>query len=425
MPTSGNRTDLDRTDGARTRLFYGWIVVGAAFAVMAVGFGVAYAFAAFFQSLQQDLGASRGQVSLIFSIAGCLYFGLGAVSGPLADRWGPKRVVALGMAITAAGLALASQATALWQIYAAYGFGVGVGVGFAYVPAIGTVQRWFLRKRGLASGFAVSGIGVGTLAFPPLAGWLIDGLGWRNTYLVLAAATAAIGLGASLLLDATPERRGLRPDGEAATPAQAAAAPAPGFTLYQTLRSGPFWLLYVLCAFAAFALFIPFVHLVPFAKDHGVGEQLALYLMMAIGIGSVAGRFAFGGMADRLGRRRALAVMFGGLTLMMLWWSVSTAFWALAVFGLLFGAFYGGFVALIPAMAADYYGTRYVSSILGILYSSVSLGSLVGPSLAGYAFDLTQSYGLAILIGAALMAVAGLMMLAAPDPARWRQRHSG
>lgn len=422
MPTSANRTD-----DARPGLFYGWIVVGAAFAVMAVGFGVAYAFAAFFQSLQQDLGASRGEVSLIFSIAGCLYFGLGALSGPLADRWGPKRVVALGMAITALGLALASRATALWQIYAAYGFGVGVGVGFAYVPAIGTVQRWFLRKRGLASGFAVSGIGVGTLAFPPLAGWLIEGLGWRSTYLVLAAATAVIGLGASLLLDGSPERRGLRPDGEVAMPAQstAAPAPAPGFTLYQTLRSGPFWLLYVLCAFAAFALFIPFVHLVPFAKDHGIGEQLALYLMMAIGVGSVAGRFAFGGMADRLGRRRALAVMFGGLTLMMLWWSISTAFWALALFGLLFGAFYGGFVALIPAMAADYYGTRYVSSILGILYSSVSLGSLVGPSLAGYAFDLTQSYVLAILIGAALMAVAGLMMLAAPDPAKWRQRHSG
>jgi MFS family permease len=416
-------------NGARTTspgLFYGWIVVGAAFAVMAAGFGVAYAFTAFFESLQRDLGASRGKVSLIFSIAGFLYFGLGALSGPLADRWGPKRVVALGMAITAGGLALASQATELWQIYAAYGVGVGVGVGFAYVPAIGTVQRWFVRKRGLASGFAVSGIGVGTLALPPLAGWLIEGMGWRNTYLVLAAATLIVGVAASLVLDNAPEKRGLLPDGDAAPPPSAmapqpAAAAAAVFTLRQSLRSAPFWLLYILCSFAAFALFIPFVHLVPYARDHGIGEHTALYLMMAIGIGSVAGRFVFGGVADRLGRRRALAVMFAGLTVMLLWWTVSTAFWALALFGLLFGAFYGGFVALIPAMTADYYGTRYVSSIIGVLYTSVSIGSLVGPSLAGYAFDLTQSYQLAILIGAAMMAIAGLLMMLAPDPARWRQ----
>lgn len=79
---------------APARLFYGWIVVGAAFGIMAIGFGAAYAFSAFFDSLQRDLGANRGEISLIFSIASFLYFGLGAISGPLADRWGPERVVA-------------------------------------------------------------------------------------------------------------------------------------------------------------------------------------------------------------------------------------------------------------------------------------------------------------------------------------------
>jgi MFS family permease len=405
-------------------VFYGWVVVGAAFAIMAMGFGVDYAFTAFFDSLQRDLGASRAEISLIFSIATFLYFGLGAVSGPLADRLGPKRVVALGILITAAGLALASQATRLWHIYAAYGLGVGIGVGFAYVPAIGTVQRWFVRQRGLASGFAVSGIGVGTLAFPPLAGWMIETLGWRHAYLALAAATAVIGLAASLLLETSPAQRGLLPDGDRAPPAGVTAPPPAGFNLRQSLRTGPFWLLYVACSLAAFALFVPFVHLVRYAKDHGIAEHTALYLMMAIGIGSVAGRFAFGGVADRLGRRYAVAVMFAGLTLMLLWWSISTALWALVLFGLLFGAFYGGFVALIPALTADYYGTRYVSSIIGVLYTSVSIGGLLGPTVAGYAFDLSQSYVLAIVAGAALMAGAGLIMLLAPDPARWRAGHS-
>ncbi len=202
----------------------------------------------------------------------------------------------------------------------------------------------------------------------------------------------------------------------------ATAVPVQAINLKASLRTGPFWLLYAACSFAAFAIFVPFVHLVPYAKDHGITEQLALYLMMAIGIGSVAGRFAFGGIADRLGRRKAPAIMFAGLTLMLLWWTISTQFWALALFGLLFGAFYGGFVALIPAMTADYYGSRFASSILGALYTSVSIGAVTGPTLAGYAFDLTHSYELAILIGAAMMAVAGVLMLLAPDPAKWRQR---
>ena len=145
----------------------------AAFAVTFVGFGCAYTFSAFVEPLQQNFGASRGSVSLVFSLAGFLYFGLGIVSGPLADRFGPRLFAVAGMILTGLGLAAASVARTLPEIYAAYGLGVGLGVGCAYVPAIGAVQRWFVRRRGFASGLAVSGIGVGTLLMPPLASYLI------------------------------------------------------------------------------------------------------------------------------------------------------------------------------------------------------------------------------------------------------------
>src|SRR3546814_9783720 len=94
------------------------------------------------------------------------------------------------MALIALGLALASTARSLGEVYAAYGLGVGLGVGCAYVPAVGVVQRWFVRRRGLASGLAVSGIGVGTLVMPPLASHLIDALGWRETYFILGGIAA-------------------------------------------------------------------------------------------------------------------------------------------------------------------------------------------------------------------------------------------
>src|SRR5712672_3130136 len=118
------------------RIFHGWFVVSAAFAVTFVGFGCAYTFSAFVESLQKDFGASRGSVSLVFSLAGFLYFGLGIVSGPLADRWGSRRLAVAGMILVGLGLAAASLARSLVEIYWAYGLGVGLGVGASYVPVV-------------------------------------------------------------------------------------------------------------------------------------------------------------------------------------------------------------------------------------------------------------------------------------------------
>src|SRR5438094_783917 len=193
--------DVATTDAGtttRTRPYYGWAVVAGTFVVLFIGFGTAYSFAAFFQSLKDEFHAQRGQLSLVFAIPGFLYFTLGAVSGPLADRFGPRRVVAFGVGLIAVGLLLASRAQALWQIYLTYSVGVGFGVGFAYVPSIGAVQRWFVRRRGFASGLAVAGIGAGNLALPPLAAAMIDLTDWRTTYVALAVLTVIAGVSASL-----------------------------------------------------------------------------------------------------------------------------------------------------------------------------------------------------------------------------------
>src|SRR5260370_38237802 len=106
------------------RIFYGWFVVAAAFAVTFVGFGCAYTFSAFVEELQRDFGASRGSVALGFSLAGFLYFGLGIVSGPLADRFGSRRFAVARILLTGRGLMPASAARSLPDVYAAYGLGV-------------------------------------------------------------------------------------------------------------------------------------------------------------------------------------------------------------------------------------------------------------------------------------------------------------
>ncbi|WP_321883457.1 MFS transporter [Burkholderia cepacia] len=414
--------------GASRHFFYGWYVVAAAFAVTFVGFGSAYTFSAFVESLQRDFAASRGQISLVFSLAGFLYFGFGIVSGPLADRFGSRRLAVAGMLLTGAGLAAAGAAHTLLQVYVAYGLGVGFGVGCAYVPAVGAVQRWFVRRRGFASGLAVAGIGVGTLVMPPLASTLIAQVGWRGAYFTLAVIAVVIGAGMSLLIENDPRGRGLLPDGEAAhepgggaqvagrgagasvsaaARRQPVAASAPaGATVREAVMSRPFASLYAACLACSFGVFVPFVHLVPYALDHGVAPSTAVLLLGAIGVGSTAGRFFLGGLADRFGRRASLLAMFAGMAVALVAWAGAGTVATLAAFALVFGVFYGGWVAVLPAVVMDYFGGRNVSGIIGVLYTSVAFGTLIGPAAAGFIYDAGGGYLVPILASAAANAIA-------------------
>jgi len=401
------------------RVFFGWFVVGGAFTILFLGFGIAYSFASFFDEFEADFEASRGDISLIFSIAGFLYFSLGAVSGPLSDRLGARPVVAFGIILIALGLFMASFAVSLWQVYLTYGAAVGVGIGFSYVPSVGVLQRWFVRRRGFATGLAVAGIGVGTLAAPPFCRVLVESLGWRETFQVLSAGVLLLGLLAAWLLFPNPMVRGLYPDGDA-TPIGEAASSS-GISLREALASYPFWLLFVSSTIISLGLFVPFVHLVKFSVDHGHEQSWAILLISLIGVGSMSGRLTLGGLADRFGRHRSVVTMFLGMASVQAWWYLSTSFWALAIFAVLFGLFYGGYVALAPALAADYFGTKNVSGIIGLQYSGTAIGNLIGPVAAGFTFDLTQTYDLPIALSAStgFLAVAVILMLPSPD--RWRE----
>ncbi|MEA2933873.1 MAG: hypothetical protein QOD74_519, partial [Variibacter sp.] len=159
--------------------------------------------------------------------------------------------------------------------------------------------------------------------------------------------------------------------------------------------------LYVGCLFCSFGVFVPFAHLVPYAGDQGIAPGSAVLLVGAIGIGSTFGRFLLGGIADRIGRRNALLATFAGMGLAFFIWAISTSLWSLAVFALVYGTFYGGWVALLPPFVMDNFGSRNVSSIIGVLYTSAAFGTLIGPSASGFIFDGSGSYLVAILASAA------------------------
>ncbi len=261
-----------------------------------------------------------------------------------------------------------------------------------------------------ASGLAVSGIGVGTLVMPPLASLLIGMLGWRGAYLTLGALAIVLGGGLALLIENDPRGRGLGPDGD--PPPSTAAARPEGAAVNEAIRSIRFISLYAACLICSFGVFVPFVHLVPYAQDHGIAPSSAVLLLSVIGIGSTAGRFFLGGLADRMGRELSLLLMFVGMALALAMWAISTTVWPLAAFAFVYGVFYGGWVAVLPAVVMDYFGGRNVAGLIGILYTSVAFGTLTGPSAAGFAFDVSHSYTLPILLSAGANIAAAIIVTA-------------
>lgn len=399
----------------RTPLFHGWYVVGAVFILLFAGFGTAYSFGVFFLTLSASFEASRAAVSAVFSYTVFLIFTTGAISGALADRVGPRRVVAAGVFAIVAGLGASAMARSITQVTWSFALGVGCGVGFVYVPAIGAVQRWFNRRRGFASGIAVMGIGLGTLLMPLLAGLLLAYLSWQQVFMAMAAVVAVLGALAVLVIEADPAARGLAPDGEPTTgpPTQSSSHDS---SLATILRSRPFVLLYLSQAVLSIAIFIPFAHLVPFAEDLGIDRAKAVTALGLIGLGSTVGRFLIGGLADRLGRGRVLTVLLFGLAVSYGIWLQAAAAGSLALFAVWFGVCYGGYVALTPALLADYFAGPRLSSVIGLQYTASGLGSLLGPIVAGYLFDVTGKYTLALVAGAACSTIAAITVAQLPKP---------
>jgi len=379
----------------------GWVVVWAAFVCLAVIFGVAYSFAAFFRSFATEFAVDRADVSLVFGISGLIYFLLGAGAGMLADRFGPRAVCTVGMLFIAGGLLASSFARSMPAIHAAWGAGLGIGIGLVYAPSIASVPPWFARRRAFAAGIASAGIGVGTLAVPLLATASIGALGWRHALQALAAGVLVVGVAATLALRRAP------------APAAAGVRP-PGMTLGEALHSRRFWWMYLACVCAAPAMFIPFAHVSAAARDLGIGDARAVGLVGLIGIGSIVGRFTIGGFADRLGRIASIALLEASLGACYLLWLGAGGYVALAIFSLWLGLSYGGIVSLMPAICMDLFGARAVSSILGTLYSGAAFGNLLGPVVAGAVFDRSGSYAPVIwacFILASLSAIASAQLL--------------
>lgn len=390
----------------------GWLVVFGAFLIQVVGFGAIYSSAAFAPEIAASLNLDRSIADLVMVLSLGGSFLVSAISGSLADRFGPRLLAAFGMTLVASGLTTAALAQNTLTLFLGYGLLLGLGVGLANVPGIAAVQRWFLAKRGLAAGLAGTGM-AGGMALVPIFKDLLSPIGdWRAIFLCCAALAALIGFAAALMLDAQPEKHGMGLDGKRLDPACTAPA-AEGLSLGQALRIRSFHYAVVGTLLVSIPASAPLMLLVGSAEAQGLSHHQAVGLLALIGIGSLAGRLLLAAVADRLGRRMSFLVTCFALGLAMFAWAVAHDAWSLGAFALIYGVLQGGFQALLPAFAADSFGSRAIGGLIGALYTSRGVALLAGLPLmvAGIAFFGAYEVpiilcGLAGLLGALLLSLA-------------------
>lgn len=391
------------------------MIVGCAFTILCVAYGVQFTFGVFMPYISAETGWDRGALSLPYSVYVFVYSALGLISGHLTDRWGPRVVLTAGGGLLGSGIMLMSRVGMLWHIYLVLGLLAASGMSAAYVPCNATVVRWFTLKRGLALSIASSGASFGMFIFPPLTTALITMYGWRGAYLILGSLAACAIIGCASFVVRDPERMGLHPDGqlrELLVPEKAAMdiAESASFTLAEARHTGAFWLLNVIFGLTWVVVFMPMVHIVPFAVDMGISPFRAAMTISVIGFAGFAGRLAVGTVSDRFGRVTTLGMCLLLQGLSFAAFTISSGLALLYLTAAVFGFSYGGVTALFPALIGDFFGRAEVGAIVGFIFALAGSPAAFGPLIGGYIYNATHSYGTAFELSAALNLAALLLL---------------
>ena len=413
-------------------IFYGWRLTGLALFVIALASGPVWSgVGVWVKALEMHFGWSRAQLTGAFSLAQLEGSIFGPFLGYLIDRFGPRRMIFAGIVIMGLGFILFSLTNNLLTFYVSYGLiMLGTAAG-SWLPLMTVVNRWFIRKRGLAMAVAAEGSPLGGLLLLPLLAWSVTPghLGWSTTALWIGIAFLALAFPISRLIRERPEDYQERPDGDPAPntsnieleltqiPTKAfVITDQPDFTANQALRTSAFWLITFGHAFSSLLFATMTVHLVPMLTDRGLSLQSSANVFsVMMGVAAIF-QLVGGYVGDRIETRIALAV-FGfvqavGFTIAVFAQNMPTAI----LFAVLFGAGFGGRNPLTVAIRAEYFGPTAFATITGISSAPMYLFMLAAPLFAAFIFDAHGSYMIAWLILGGLGAMSGVLFLFAKNP---------
>ena len=388
-----------------------WIIVVAAL-IIQLCLGALYSWSVFVKPLKDNFSYTTTQTQIIFSVALASFALVMIFAGRWQDKKGPRMVATVGGVLLGLGYILASFTGGDFILIAlTIGLIGGAGIGFVYVCPIAACVKWFPDKRGLVTGLAVAGFGAGAWIFGQLATMFIESAGILEAFKYLGGIfLIAVVFGAQFLRN-PPE--GWVPEGWN-PPVQVVdfmnRKERMEYGWNDMIKTHQFWMLWLMFVFGASAGLMVIGNLKPYGVYGGLSAAAAGAAVGVLALFNGAGRITWGVLSDKLGRIRAMTLMFllQGLMMLALIKMGSTEF-LLAVAVAWVGFNYGGIFALFPSVTADYFGTKNLGVNYGLVFTSYGVAGVLGPILAGSVFDATGSYlwafipsGIACLIAAAL-----------------------
>jgi MFS family permease len=396
------------TSAKRPGFFYGYVIVFIGFVNMLLMFGTFYSFGVFFKPLSADFGWTRATTSGAYSLGMFLSGLLAIIMGKLTDRFGPRIVMTISGFLFGLGFLLMSQVSTVWQLYLFYGVVMGVGLSGGFVPPLSTVARWFVKRRGIMTGFVVAGIGVGTLIIPPVATWLIERWDWSTAYLVIGAVVFVFIILSAQFLKFDPRRMGLLPDGETEE-AAGMNLHARGSSFREAMGSWQLWVLFSILFCFGYGLHNVIAHIANHVTDLGYSAAVGAGVLAVVGGLSIVGRIATGSITDRVGSKPPLIVNLILMAGAFFWLLAAGELWMFYLFAVVLGFAYGGLAAMESPIVAELFGLSSHGVIMGVASFGYTAGGAVGPLVAGTIFDMFDSYQIAFLV-CAVVAILGIIL---------------
>lgn len=406
---------------SRPILFYGWYNVLTTFFGMALCYAMftVFAFGTFVKPLENEFGWQRGELSFALTMTNIAVVIASPLLGFVIDRIGVRRV--LIPSIILMGLAVASMALLngnIWHFYAMYLLIPILGAGTLPHSYSRTIIAWFISRRGLALGIALSGFGVGAALIPSFAQMMIDSFGWRAAYIGFAAAIFCISLPMTLLLlKETPAEMNLLPDGENSLQNTIANKNNHNIGLSggDAAKTKSYWL--ILSSFFLVGIGITSIlaHLVPMLIDRGVAPTTAAFCMTSLGIGLIFGRILSGYLMDRYFAPYITAIFLLGLFIGIVILALGTSGGLVFVAAVFVGLATGAEISEIAYICSRYFGQKSFAQIYGMMFAAFQLGSAFGAPLMGVYYDNAGNY-IGALWFIAIIVLIGTTLIATLEP---------
>tara|TARA_B100000676_G_scaffold309722_1_gene374112 strand:+ start:1095 stop:2342 length:1248 start_codon:yes stop_codon:yes gene_type:complete len=409
----------------KKKIYRGWYIVTAIFFAnwMGAGIGVPI-YGLFYVPIRSSLSLTNLMLSLPPVIRNLTTHFMGPIVGPLVDKFGPRYLMTMGAIIAGFSTFLMSTADNFWEIILYFSIiGASGHACLSHIVTNTTLARWFIKKRGRATGIATTGINVGEAIMAPLIQLFITYVGWRKTWQFMALVPWLIIAPTSFLfMRRSPEDLGLKPDGESdvienkQNVSNSYQDIEEIWTPKDAFKTTSLWALVFSTNLAAIAVIGVVLHQIPFMIDQGLSSGIAALSLTTYAIFAIPSKLIWGFLAEKVAIKYLTAASLIGSAIGLLILIQASTIKGVLLFGIIYGLTRGAWAVVQSLIWADYFGRAFLGSIRGFVSPIQGLSAIFGPLFAGWLRDITNSYQIPFYTFVGLYIISAFIILIIPKP---------